>query len=458
LEFIGMNELLGSLLATPEALAAVSGKGWLQGMLDFEAALARAEAAVGVIPADAAGPIADQCHAKLFDMAALAQATAKAGNPAIPMVKQLTARVRVHDQEAARYVHWGATSQDAMDTGLVLRLRPFVTTVATDLDRLAAVLARLARVHRDTPMVGRTWLQHALPITLGLKAAGWLDVVRRHEARLRQLRPQLLVLQFGGAVGTLAALGERGPAVAEALARELDLGLPDLPWHGARDRLVELGTVLALLTGTLGKIARDLSLLMQTDVGEAFEPAGEGRGGSSTMPHKRNPVACAAILSAATRVPPLAATLLAAMPQEHERGLGGWHAEWEALPELCLLAAGALRQTLETIEGLEVDAVRMRANLDTTRGLIMAEAVMMALAPRLGRLVAHERVEHASKIAAAQGRHLREVLAEDLEITAELDGTALDRLFDPLSYVGQAQSFVDRVLASVPHASQEERG
>jgi 3-carboxy-cis,cis-muconate cycloisomerase len=320
------------------------------------------------------------------------------------------------------------------------------------------VLARLARVHRDTPMVGRTWLQHALPITLGLKAAGWLDVVRRHEARLRQLRPQLLVLQFGGAVGTLAALGERGPAVAEALARELDLGLPDLPWHGARDRLVELGTVLALLTGTLGKIARDLSLLMQTDVGEAFEPAGEGRGGSSTMPHKRNPVACAAILSAATRVPPLAATLLAAMPQEHERGLGGWHAEWEALPELCLLAAGALRQTLETIEGLEVDAVRMRANLDTTRGLIMAEAVMMALAPRLGRLVAHERVEHASKIAAAQGRHLREVLAEDLEITAELDGTALDRLFDPLSYVGQAQSFVDRVLASVPHASQEERG
>ena len=450
--------LLGELFGTVEAVAALSERAWLQGMLEFEAALARAEAVVGVIPSGAADPIGAKCRIELLDLAALARATARAGNPAIPMVKQLTTLVRAEDPEAARYVHWGATSQDAMDTGLVLQLRVALRGIEADLERLAAALTRLAAEHRATPMVGRTWLQHALPVTFGLKAAGWLDAVRRHQARLRELRPRLLILQFGGAVGTLAALGGRGLEVAETLARELELGLPNLPWHGARDRVVELGTVLALLTGTLGKIARDLSLLMQTDVGEAFEPAGEGKGGSSTMPHKRNPVACAAILAAADRVPALGGTLLAAMPQEHERGLGSWHAEWETLPAIGILTAGALRQTAEAMEGLEVDRARMRANLEVTRGLIMAEAVMMALAPSLGRLAAHERVEHAAKAAAAQEQHLREVLAQDPVVTSALDAAELDRLFDPLGYIGEAGALIDRVLAGTPATGEEERG
>ena len=348
-------------------------------MLDFEAALARAQARLGVIPAAAAPAIAARAEAELFDVAAIGRAAARAGNPAIPLVRRLTALVAEHDEPAARFVHWGATSQDAMDTGLVLQLRAFLGPLEADLGRLAAGLARLAEEHRDTAMVGRTWLQQALPTTFGLKAAGWLDAVGRHRQRLAELRPRLLVVQLGGAAGTLASLGGRGLEVADALAGELGLAAPALPWHGARDRVAELAAWLGLLVGTLGKVARDWSLMTQTEVGEVLEPAGEGRGGSSTMPHKRNPVAAAAVLAAAVRAPGLVATMLSAMVQEHERGLGGWHAEWETLPELAVLAAGALRQAAETVEGLEVDRGRMRANLGLTRGLIMAEAVQMAL-------------------------------------------------------------------------------
>lgn len=254
------------------------------------------------------------------------------------------------------------------------------------------------------------------------------------------------MLQFGGAVGTLASLGERGLAVGEALAADLSLGLPALPWHTHRDRLAELAAVLGLIVGTLGKIGRDVSLLMQSEVGEAFEPAGESRGGSSTMPHKRNPVTAAVQLAAATRAPGLVATMLAAMVQEHERGLGGWHAEWTVLPELCRLAAGALRQTAETIEGLEVDPSRMRLNLETTQGLIFAEAVMMALGDSLGRLEAHELVKRASRTAVDEGRHLREVLAADPSVSGHLDAAALDALFDPKRYLGVADALAGRVL------------
>lgn len=444
--------LLGGLFATPEAAAAFDDRARLQGMLDFEAALARAQARLGIIPAAAAPVIGAKCVAELLDVPQLAQATRLAGNPAIPLVKRLTALVAGTDAEAARFVHWGATSQDAMDTGLVLQLRAFLGSLESDLARLADALARLADAHRRTAMVGRTWLQHALPITFGLKAAGWLDAVTRHRQRLAELRPRLLVVQLGGAAGTLASLGERGLDVTRTLAEELELGVPDLPWHGSRDRVAELAAWLGLLTGTLGKIARDLSLLMQTDVGEAFEPAGEGRGGSSTMPHKRNPVACANILAAAVRVPGLVATMLAAMVQEHERGLGGWHAEWETLPELAGLAAGALRWTAETVEGLEPDTDRMRTNLDATRGLILAEAVQMALGATIGRHEAHRLLEQASRRALKEGLHLKDALAAVPEVTAQLSPAELDRLLDPRNYTGVADQLIERALAAVRRA------
>jgi 3-carboxy-cis,cis-muconate cycloisomerase len=441
-----VSDLLGPLFGAPQAAALFTDQARLQGMLDFEAALARAEAAAGVIPKPAGPAIGKHCHADRFDLPALGRATALAGNPAIPMVASLTGLVAAEDPEAARYVHWGATSQDAMDTGLVLQLRGFLPLLTADLDRLAAGLARVAAAHRATPIAGRTWLQQAAPITLGVKAAGWLDAVERHRARLSEVGVRALVLQFGGAVGTLAALGSRGRPVAEALARELELGLPALPWHAHRDRLVEVGAVLGLLVGTLGKIARDVSLLMQTEVSEVFEPGGEGRGGSSSMPQKRNPVSAAVVLAAATRAPGLVATLLTGMVQEHERGLGGWHAEWETLPALCLLAAGALAHTRAAMEGLTADPDRMRANLEATRGQVLAEGVSLALASRMGRLAGHALVARACRDAVATGRRLRDVLAEDPVASAHLRADDLDRLFDPATYVASAARLVDRVL------------
>jgi 3-carboxy-cis,cis-muconate cycloisomerase len=440
--------LFGPLFHGPTMGAIFTDRAHLQAMLDFEAALARAEARVGVIPSTAAGPIAAQCDAAFYDIAGLAGAAAQAGNTAIPLVKALTSKVAAGDKAAAGYVHWGATSQDAMDTGLVLQLRAALALIDADLAKLSASLATLAQTHRQTPMVGRTWLQHALPITFGLKVAGWLDAIERHRVRLAELKPRLLVLQFGGAAGTLAALGDKGLAVAQALADDLKLNLPETPWHGARDRVVECGMALALLTGTLGKMARDIALLMQTEVAEVFEPAGEGRGGSSTMPHKRNPVAAAAVLAAATRVPHLAGSLLSGMVQDHERGLGGWHAEWQALPELVQLSAGALAHMVETIDGLDVQPDRMLANLHVTHGLIMAEAVTMALGAKLGKQDAHHLVEAASKRAVAEKRHLRDVLAEDKTVLQNLDRAALDRLFDPLGYAGVAVALIDRVIAA----------
>ncbi len=349
---------------------------------------------------------------------------------------------------AAGYVHWGATSQDAMDTGLMLQLRGALHHIETDLAALADGLAELARRHRDTVLAGRTWLQQGPPVTLGLKAAGWLSAADRHRERLRILRPAILMLQFGGAVGTLAALGDRGQEVAAELARELDLGLPELPWHTQRDWLAELATALGLVTGSLGKMARDVSLLMQTEVGEALEPAAPGRGGSSTMPHKRNPVSCAVTLSAAVRMPGLVATMLGAMVQEHERGLGGWQAEWQTLPEICLLTSGALREMTNVAVGLEVHPDRMQANLAISGGLLLAESVSMALAPTLGRDRAHHRVAAACRQAATTQQPLRAVLLQDETIAGLLPAAELDRLLDPANYLGVAGELVDRVLAT----------
>ncbi len=440
--------LLGPLFASDAMAAVFNDRARLQAMLDFEAALAHAEASVSLFPAAAAASIARACKADLLDIAALARDTAQAGNPAIPLVKQLTALVAKHDAAAARFVHWGATSQDAIDTGLVLQVRAALTRVEPDLQRLTAALAALADTHAKTVMIGRTLLQQAVPVTFGLKAAGWLAAVERTRAQLAEAGRAAQVLQFGGAAGTLAALGDRGLDVAAALANELDLVLPELPWHGHRDRLVDLAAALGLLVGTLGKMARDLSLLMQTEVAEAFEPAGQGRGGSSTMPHKRNPIACAVALAAATRVPNLVATLLAAMPQEQERGLGGWHAEWETLPEIFLLASGALHHMADAIAGLTLDPKRMRENIEAARGLVMAEAVTMALADRIGRQEAHHLVEAACRRALAEGAHLRDALAREPAVMAHLTPDALGRLFAPESYLGMAERLVQRVLAA----------
>lgn len=440
--------MLDALFRTDAMLGTFSDQACLQGMLDFEAALARAQARIGVIPGTAAPAIAARCRAELFDMKKLARATALAGNPAIPLVKALTALVAATNKKASGYVHWGATSQDAMDTGLVLQLRSALELFDADLERLSRALARLAKKHKRTPMAGRTWMQQALPITFGLKAAGALDAVERHRLRLRELRARVLVVQLGGAAGTLASLGDRGMDVAQALARELKLSLPDLPWHAHRDRVAEVATTLGLLTGTLGKIASDLALLMQTEVGEVSEPAAPARGGSSTLPHKRNPVGCAAVLAAANKVPSLVSVMLAAMGQEHERGLGNWHAEWETLPEICLLSAGALAQLTHVVEGLAIDAARMRSNLDATQGLIVAEAVSAALAPKLGRATAHGLIEAACLRAAAQRRPLRDVLARDEVVSRHLDGAELDRLLDPVNYLGLAEQLAGRVLTA----------
>jgi 3-carboxy-cis,cis-muconate cycloisomerase len=350
---------------------------------------------------------------------------------------------------AAGYVHWGATSQDVIDTALVLELRAVIDALVADLNRAIEGFTALAGRHRRTAAVARTWMQHALPMPFGLKLAGYAAALARSRERLRRLRRDALVLQFGGAGGTLAALNDRGLDVAERLAALLDLPLPESPWHSHRDRLAEVASAFAILTGTCGKIGRDISLLMQTDVGEAFEPAAPGQGGSSTLPHKRNPIAAATALAAADIAPNLAATILAAQVQEHERALGGWQAEWPTFPALALVTSGAVNAVADMAQGLEVDGERMRLNLTETRGQIMAEAVSFALGAKVGKEEAHRLVEEASRKAAAAKRELQEVLGEDDRIKLHLSVGELARLFEPMGYQGAAQTLIDRIIGSL---------
>ena len=443
-----MSNQLFDAYFTAEAMGEVfCDHGRVQAMLDVEAALARAQARVGVIPHAAVAPFAAACRAELYDFQALGQAIGSAGNSAIPLVKALGKQIASTAPEAERYVHLGATSQDVMDSGLVLQLRAALELIETDLTRLADVLAEQAQRYAATPLAGRTWLQQATPVTLGMKIAGWLGAVTRNRQRLNELKPRLLCLQFGGASGTLAALGDQAMPVAQALADELNLNLADQPWHTQRDRLVEFGSVLGLIAGGLGKIGRDISLLMQTEAAEVFEPSAPGKGGSSTMPHKRNPVGSAVLISAATRVPGLLSILFSAMPQEHERSLGLWHAEWETLPEICCVVSGALVQALNIAQGLEVDSERMARNLDLSHGLVLAEAVSIVLAQRVGRETAHHLLELCCKRAVAEHRHLRAVLGDEPQVTVQLSAEELDRLLDPAHYLGQATTWVERARA-----------
>ncbi|USJ02121.1 3-carboxy-cis,cis-muconate cycloisomerase [Xanthomonas prunicola] len=441
------SSLLGSLFGEPACDALFDDAARVQAMLQFESALARAQARCGVIPAEAAQAIAAACDVRYYDLAALAQATALAGNPAIPLVKALTAQVAAHDTAAARWVHWGATSQDVIDTGTVLQVRAALDLLLPRLHALCAELAALAERERTTGLPGRTLLQQAVPVTFGLKVAGWLDALQRAHQRLQALRRDALVLQFGGAAGTLASLQERGLEVAQALASALELPLPALPWHTARDRIVEVGCAFGLLAGTLGKIGGDVVLLMQSEVGEVFEPAAAGKGGSSAMPHKRNPVSSVSAVAAATRVPGLVATLFSAMAQPHERAAGQWHAEWDTLPQIVCLTAGSLSQMQLCLSALELDRARMRAHLDSHGGLLYAEAAVFALAPQLGKPQAHALVEQAALRAQAQQRHLREVLGEDAQVSAVLTHAQLQAVFDVDSWRGMSSLWIDRVLA-----------
>ncbi|PPU77128.1 MULTISPECIES: 3-carboxy-cis,cis-muconate cycloisomerase [Xanthomonas] len=442
--------LLESLFGDPACEALFDDAARVQAMLQFEAALAQAQARCGVIPAEVAPAIVLACDVRQYDLAALAQATALAGNPAIGLVKALTARVGEHDAAAARWVHWGATSQDVIDTGTMLQLRAALDLLLPQLQRLCGTLAGLAERERDTGLPGRTLLQHAVPVTFGLKAAGWLDALQRAHRRLHAVREEALALQFGGAAGTLASLQTRGLEVAQALASTLALPLPALPWHTSRDRIVEIGCAFGLLAGTLGKIAGDVVLLMQSEVGEAFEPAAAGKGGSSAMPHKRNPVSSVAAIAAATRVPGLVATLFSAMLQPHERAAGQWHAEWDTLPQIVRLTAGSLAQMQACLDGLELDRARMRAHLDSHGGVLYAEAAVFALAPQLGKAQAHALVEQAVRRAQQQQRHLRQVLGEEAQVGAILTPVQLQAVFDGDSWRGMSSVWIDRALAGFP--------
>lgn len=444
-----MSHLYASLFYQAEVTEIFSDQALLKYMIQAEVALAKAQAQVGVIPESAAAIIADVADTQgiqTINFESLATAAGLAGNIAIPFVKQLTAAIKAVDEDAARYVHWGATSQDILDTACILQARDALTIIEVQLNNAYAAAIELTEKYRDQVMMGRTWLQQGLPITFGHKAARWADSFKRDLERLEQMKSRVLTAQLGGAVGSLASLLDQGSEVVEAYAVQLNLSAATCTWHGERDRIVEIANFLAIVVGNTGKMARDWSLMMQTEIAEVFEPTAKGRGGSSTMPHKRNPVAAASILAAANRVPALMSSIYQSMVQEHERSLGSWHAEWLSLPDIFNLCAGSLERTVEVLQGLEVNAQNMQRNIETTQGLIMAEAVMMALAPKIGRLNAHHLVEQACKQAVAEQRHLYAVICEIEQVQQHFNREQLQQIFKPESYLGNIQDQIDAVL------------
>lgn len=436
--------LFRDAFGTPAMRAVFSDTALVARYVEVEVALARAEAAAGVIPADAAAAIAARCDAGALDWERLRAETDNVGYPILPLVHQLAEQCG----DAGRYVHWGATTQDIMDTADVLRVRAGLEIVGADIDALRGILRDLAVRHRDTPMAGRTHLQQALPVTFGYKAAVWLAMFDRHAERLVQLKPRVLVGQFAGAAGTLASLGDKGLAVQAGLCAALGLGVPAATWHAARDGFAEAVNFLALVAASLGKVAYDIMLLASTEVAEVYEPFVPGRGASSTMPQKRNPISAELMLAAAKAVRQGAGLMLDAAVVDLERATGPWHAEWLAVPEAFVLTAGALHQAKFALGGLIVDAARMRRNLGLSRGLIVAEAVMMGLAPHLGRQDAHDLVYAACRDVNDNGGTLAEALGRVPAVTALLDPAAIERLCDPANYLGAAPEMVDRAVAA----------
>jgi 3-carboxy-cis,cis-muconate cycloisomerase len=443
------------LFSTPAMIDVLSDRNFLRHMLAYEAALALALEEHKIIPFGVGKAIAS-IDAESLDLDTLAKQAFAGGNICIPFVRMLAAHVADVDSAAAAYVHWGATSQDVIDTSLILQMRSALILIEQDLELTCEGISRLIRTYRQMVMPGRTWLQQGPPVTLGLKLATWLDTLLRHQERLAQTKTRSIALQFGGAVGTLAALGDNGSAVAHTLGGLLDLEVPALPWHTQRDRIGELATTFGLLTGTLGKIARDVSLLMQTEVDEFMEPAAAGRGGSSTMPHKRNPVYSAVILAASVRVPGLVSTILSAMVQEHERSLGGWQAEWETLTEIVRLTAGALAAVKEIAVGATVNSDALRRNLDLLGGVAMAEAVSFEVARKLGKAEAHKILETVSQRAIHDGVSMQVALAQELSLREYFSLEDLERMLTPANYLGSTNDFIENVLSR--QAMQAARG
>ena len=431
----------------PERFAeAVSGRAWLRAMLDAEGALAVAQVRAGLIPPQAAETIVSCCDADRFDPEEIGRRGRAQGNPVPPLVRALTEAVSRVSEDAASHVHKGATSQDIMDTAAMLVCRHALGLILIEVEGIAAACARLADAYRDAMMPGRTLLQQALPTTFGKKAAGWLVSVLEVGRRLREVREAGLAVQLGGAVGTLASLGPAGTRVLGEFARELDLAEPVVPWHTDRVRISNVGSALSLVAGVLGKISQDVILMAQTEVGEVAEPAGEGRGGSSTLPHKRNPILSVTAAANARRVIDLSHTLQASMVGEHERATGAWHSEWEVLSDALALAGGAAAAVWEVTEGLEVHPEKMLKNLNTTGGLLLAENVTTVAAQHLGRLEVHDLVEEASHRALEGGKPLREELLSEPRLGEVLSEEELDAALDPAGYLGSAGEFVDRAL------------
>jgi 3-carboxy-cis,cis-muconate cycloisomerase len=443
-------------LASTEPLAELfSDTSVLRAMLEFEVALARVEARMEIVPATAADVIATAANSDAFDLADLSRKALRAGTPSIPLVKALRKIVGTKNHAAAAYVHWGATSQDVSDTALMLLLKRAQPLIEHDLSRAERVFCALSERHKSTVMLGRTLLQPAPPVTFGLTVAEWAAAICRCRERLRHEFEKALVLQFGGGSGTLAMLGERGHAVARELARELGLACPDAPWHTHRDRLAALLCACGVLTGALGKIARDISLLMQSEVGEVAEPEGEGRGGSSTMPHKRNPIGCAVAIAASIRTPGLVASYLAAMMQEHERSVGGSQSEWPTAAAIIQATGAAAASIAEIAEGLSVDAARMRQNLDATLGTAFAEKAMVLLAGKVDRETAHGLLEEATRRVLNENRPLTDVLAEMPEVSTHIERPSLQQLSVAEDYLGSADAFRIAILETIRRAGEK---
>ncbi|WP_235401652.1 3-carboxy-cis,cis-muconate cycloisomerase [Rubrobacter aplysinae] len=442
--------LFGPIFAPddPDGVQGETGdEAWLQAMLDAEAALAAAQAGAGLISDADAGAIRSRCKAELFDAGELGREGRAAGNPVVPLVKRLTAEVDKASGTASRQVHRGATSQDILDTAAMLVAARALAQILPEIDGLAAECAALAEDHRATLMAGRTLMQQALPVTFGLKAAGWLVALIEARRGLHRVRRDRLAVQLGGAAGTLASLGAAGPAVLSGFATELGLAEPVVPWHSNRVRVADLVGALAACAGAVEKISGDVILMSQTEVGEVAEPSGGGRGGSSTLPHKRNPILSVTASASVRRARAAAHTLQSSMDHEHERAAGAWHAEWQALSEALSATGGSVATMREATGGLEVYPGRMRRNLDATGGLIMAENVSTALTGELGRLQAHELVQAACERVSLNGTGLEQELLSEPEISRAISEEELDSALDPGSYLGSAQTFVDRALA-----------
>lgn len=418
-------------------------------MLRFQSALARAQAEHGLIPEKAAKAIHACCQVENIEMDVLINQVALGGNVNIPLVKQLTQLVAVKDPEAAKYVHFGATSQDVIDTAIMLQLRDALAIVTGDLDVLITQLAGLVMSHRNTLMIGRSFLQQARPITFGFKVARWLDALLRSRKQVADICEHNLVLQLGGAVGTLSSMEKKGLVIATSMAKILDLKVPPIPWHSGRDRLVQVATTLGILQGNIGKLAADIILLMQTEINEVLEPTVKGKGGSSSMPHKRNPVSCIAIRANSKRIPGLVSGMLNCLDGDHERSTGHWHAEWETLSSIVMLTAGSARQAVVITNGLEVDSIQMLNNLERTKGLIYAENVNNALAKHIGKVNAEALVERACRESQLQGIHLKEVIKMNQDVIQYMSTEQIERLFDPENSVGMYDEYINNVLKLV---------